>query len=384
MEREKRERAGYVLHLEGERNGEVTLSVSGTLALRNLETAIADLRALLAGFVPSEITVDLAGIEYLDSAAAVTLLKVGEAAGHGPVPCRFTNMSSRTGRIMDLLDPEAIGTGPLIPQRGAKGFFEEVGETSRSLFFDVKQLIAFLGELLFVLGYALRHPRVVRWEEVFFYMKRAGVDGLPIVGLVNFLLGFVVAIMAADQLIKFEFTVFLGSLVAIAMVKMFGPLMTAILLASRTGAAYAAEIGTMVVDEEVNALVSMGLDPTRFLAVPKILATLFVLPLLVLYADLVGVLGGLIIGKVDMDMAAYTYFSQIPANIGIFDLLWSLLKTVVFAVIIGGVGCQRGFKVRGGAEAVGKTTTSAAVTSIFLVIVVDTLFAVIAKYIPWA
>jgi len=380
MER-KKEEEGYVLRLGGEKNGEISLSISGTLALGNLKKAAADIRGLLDEFAPSKMVVDLAGLRYLDSAGAVTLLQIQQAAKDDSVPCRFENMNSETRRVMDLLDPVDIATEALIPERVGKGFFEEVGETARALIGDIKQLITFLGELLSVFWYLLRHPRFVRWGEVVFYVKRAGVDGLPIVGVINFLLGFVVAIMAANQLIKYEFTVFLGSLVAIAMVKMFGPLMTAILLAGRTGSAYSAEIATMVVDEEVNALVAMGFDPTGFLAVPKILATMIALPLLVLYADFAGVLGGLIIAKADMDMAAYTYFSQIPANIGIFDLLWSLLKTVVFAMIIGAVGCQRGFKVSGGAEGVGKTTTSAAVTSIFLIILVDTAFALILNYI---
>jgi phospholipid/cholesterol/gamma-HCH transport system permease protein len=381
MEREKIEHAGYALHLEGDKNGEVTLSVSGKLVLGNLKKVMEDIRSLLEDFIPSEITIDLAGLEYLDSAGAVALLQTEKKAKDKSLPFRFINMDPATERIIGLLKIEEIYTEPLVSYRAAKGFFEEVGETSRSILRDIKQLITFLGELLFVFWHALRHPRFVRWGEVLFYMKRAGVDSLPIVGFVNFLLGFVVAVMAAHQLAKYEFSVFLGSLVAIAMVKMFGPLMTAILLAGRTGSAFAAEIGTMVVDEEVNALISMGFDPAGFLTFPKIVATVFVLPLLVLYADLAGVLGGLVIARVDMDMAAYTYFSEMPTSISLFDLLWSLLKTVVFAVIISGVGCQRGFSVRGGAEAVGKRTTSAAVTSIFLIILVDTAFALVVRYI---
>lgn len=336
---------------------------------------------LMEEMAPSGLTVDLAGLEYLDSAGALVLLELENSARSASIPFRFVNFSEETQGIMTLLDREAIARKPLVGERGASGFIEEVGEVAFRLFRDFVMFMTFLGGLLTAIVYSLAHPRSLKWEDVLFYMKRAGVDGLPIVGLINLLLGFVIGIMASEQLAQYEFNVFLGSLVAIAMVKEFGPIMTAILVAGRSGSAFAAEIGTMKVNEEVDALVTMGFDPIRFLAVPKVLAMIVVVPVLTLYADFLGVVGGLIVGMSSLDLAPYTYFHEIPGSITIFDVLTSLVKTAVFAFIIAGIGCQRGFQVRGGAEAVGKTTTSAAVTSIFFIIIIDSAFAMALKYL---
>ena len=221
----------------------------------------------------------------------------------------------------------------------------------------------------------------MRWEDVKFYMKRAGADGLPIVALISLLLGLIMAFMSSLQLKQFGANIYVANLVTLAMVRELGPIMTAILVAGRSGSAFAAEIGTMVVNDEVNALVTMGFDPIRFLAVPKVLATMVVVPILTVYADLFAILGGLIVGITGLDLTAFTYIQQTKSSIRIFDFATSLIKAVVFAMLISGIGCQRGFKVKGGAEGVGTSTTSAVVSAIFLIILADSAFAIMLHYI---
>jgi phospholipid/cholesterol/gamma-HCH transport system permease protein len=371
----------HIIRVKGEKGGEITFSVEGRIALDNIGVVLPAIKGLMDEMVPAKLTVDLSGLEYLDSAGALVLVELENRARAASISFQFANLSRETEGIMALLDREALSREPLIPERGTSGFIVEVGEVALRLLQDFVMFMTFLGELLTAVVYSFAHPRSLRWEDVLFYMKRAGVDGLPIVGLINLLLGFVIAIMASEQLRQYEFNVFLGSLVAIAMVKEFGPIMTAILVAGRSGSAFAAEIGTMKVNEEVDALVTMGFDPIRYLAVPKVLAMIIVVPVLTLYADLLGILGGLIVGAADLGLAPYTYFHEIPGSITIFDVLTSLVKTAVFALIISGIGCHRGFQVRGGAEAVGKTTTSAAVSSIFLIIIIDAAFAMVLKYL---
>jgi phospholipid/cholesterol/gamma-HCH transport system permease protein len=201
------------------------------------------------------------------------------------------------------------------------------------------------------------------------------------VALISLLLGLIMAFMSSLQLKMFGANVYVASLVAVAMVKELGPIMTAVIVAGRSGSAFAAEIGTMIVNDEVNALLTMGFDPTRFLAVPKVLAAVFVVPVLTLYADLFAILGGLIVGVVGLDLTVYTYVQQTQGSIRIFDIVSSLVKAVVFAMLVSGIGCQRGFQVRGGPESVGTSTTSAVVSAIFLIIVVDSAFAIILHYI---
>ena len=212
-------------------------------------------------------------------------------------------------------------------------------------------------------------------------MKRAGVDGLPIVSLISLLLGLILAFMSSLQLKQFGAGIYVASLVGVAMVRELGPIMTAILVAGRSGSAFAAEIGTMIVNEEVDALAVMGFDTTRFLIVPKVIASMLVVPLLSLYASIFGILGGMIIGVTGLDLSVYTYAKQTMDSIDTFGVVSSLIKAAVFAMIIAGIGCQRGTQVRGGAEAVGAATTSAVVSAIFLIIVCDSAFAIILYYI---
>jgi phospholipid/cholesterol/gamma-HCH transport system permease protein len=165
------------------------------------------------------------------------------------------------------------------------------------------------------------------------------------------------------------------------MVRELGPIMTAILVAGRSGSAFAAEIGTMVVNEEVDALRTMGFDPIRFLAVPKVLATVIVVPILTIYADFFGVLGGMVIGVTSLDLTVRTYIIQSIKTIQVFDIVTSLIKAAVFAALISSIGCQRGFQVRSGAQDVGKFTTSAVVAAIFMIVVADSIFAIMFYYI---
>jgi phospholipid/cholesterol/gamma-HCH transport system permease protein len=207
------------------------------------------------------------------------------------------------------------------------------------------------------------------------------VDGLPIVGLISLLLGLILAFMSSLQLKQFGANIYVASLLAIAIVKELGPIMTAILVAGRSGSAFAAEIGTMMVNEEVDALSTMGFTPVQFLAVPKVLAAMIVVPLLTIYADIFGIMGGVIVGVLGLDLTVYTYLKETQRSLTLLDITTSLIKSGVFAVLIAGIGCQRGFQVRGGAEAVGSATTSAVVAAIFLIIVTDSAFALVFHYL---
>ncbi len=372
---------GHTIQVSGDKGQQVTFTVSGRIALDNLESFITETQARLQEMIPASLTVDLAGVEFLDSAGALALMELESNARGRSVTFAFANLTDKARGIMGLIDPKALATPPLISDRPTGNFLERLGETTLKVLSDYKRMLTFLGELLGALTHALLHPRAVRWDDVAFYMKRAGVDGLPIVGLIAILLGLILAFMSSLQLKQFGANIYVASLLAISIVKELGPIMTAILVAGRSGSAFAAEIGTMMVNEEVDALTTMGFSPVRFLAVPKVLAAMIVVPLLTLYADFFGILGGLIVGIVGLDLTAYTYLKETQTSLSLMDLVTSLIKAGVFAVIISGIGCQRGFEVRGGAEAVGAATTSAVVSAIFLIIVTDSAFALVFHYL---
>jgi phospholipid/cholesterol/gamma-HCH transport system permease protein len=360
--------------------GEVVVALSGRLSLENLKALRADTQGLFGEAAPPRLAVDLSGVQYLDSAGALALLELEREAGSRAIPFDFVNLSPEVQRMVDLIDPDSLAVPPLITER-RQSPMEQMGEATLKFLGDLVQVMTFLGALLQSLFFSLLHPRSVRWGEVLFYLKRAGVDGLPIVGLISLLLGLIIAFMSSLQLKEFGANIYVASLLAIAMVKELGPIMTAILVAGRSGSAYAAEIGTMMVNEEVDAMVTMGFDPVRFLAVPKVLATVIAMPLLTLYADFFGILGGLIVGVTGLDLTVYTYISETQRSLDLFMVVSSLVKAAVFAVLIAGIGCQRGFQVQGGAQGVGSATTSAVVAAIFLIVVTDSAFAIVLEYV---
>jgi len=196
-------------------------------------------------------------------------------------------------------------------------------------------------------------------------------------------MGLIIAFMSSLQLKQFGANMYVASLVAIAMVRELGPIITAILVAGRSGSAIAAEIGAMKVNEEVDALVTMGFNPIRFLAIPKVVAAAAVVPLLTFFSDLFAIVGGMAVGVFGLGLTIGTYTSLTAWALTVFDVVAAAVKSLVFGVLVAGMGCQRGFSVRGGAEAVGNATTSAVVAGLFLIIVTDSVFAVALNYIRW-
>ncbi|RLF59160.1 MAG: hypothetical protein DRN37_04150, partial [Thermoplasmata archaeon] len=179
---------------------------------------------------------------------------------------------------------------------------------------------------------------------------------------------------------QFGANIYVASLVSLAMTRELGPIMTAIIVAGRSGSAFAAEIGTMKVSEEVDALFTMGFDPTRFLVVPKMIASVIVVPVLTLFSDLFAILGGMVVGVFILDLTASAYIDQTLKTLTLFDVFWGFFKGAIFALLIAWVGCLRGFRVTGGAASVGQATTSAVVSSIFLIILTDSVLSVILRY----
>jgi phospholipid/cholesterol/gamma-HCH transport system permease protein len=216
----------------------------------------------------------------------------------------------------------------------------------------------------------------LRWRPILFNIQRAGFDALPIVGLLSFLLGVVVAYQGAAQLRQYGANIFVADLVGLSMLREFAPLITAITLAGRSGSAFAAQIGTMVVTEEVDAMRTLGIAPLELLVLPKIIAMVVVLPLLTVFADVLGVAGGMVMARSQLDVGFDDFLDRMAKAVSATSYLVGIAKAPVFAVIISVVGCFQGFRTRGGADSVGQQTTRSVVQSIFLVIVADALFSI--------
>lgn len=264
-------------------------------------------------------------------------------------------------------------------RRKARGTLDQLGNATLGLVHEAQAVLAFLGEMVIAALGVLRAPRSLNWKELMPTMERSGADAVPIVLLINFLVGMVMAFQAAVQLKQFGANIFVADLIGISMTRELGPLMTAIVICGRSGAAFAAELGSMKVNEEIDALRTMGFGPMRFLVMPRTLALLLVMPVLTLLADVVGVLGGLVVGLSSLDLTSSIYFTQLQKAVSLWDVYSGLLKSMVFALAIGLISCQQGLATAGGAEGVGRRTTSAVVITLFTLILIDATFTVLLR-----
>lgn len=317
------------------------------------------------------VTIELEALEELDGACAALLSSF--VVRHPAV--RLEGARPGVAALLELYQ--------LSPGEGLKdcpkriSTLDQIGRFAADMVRTTRTALEFGGELVVALLQAIRQPSSVNWGELARLMERAGADGVPIVVLLNFLVGLIIGLQTAEQLARFGASVFMADGVGLAMTRELAPLMTAIIVAGRSGAAFAAELGTMKVSEEIDALRTLGLDPQRYLVFPRILALALVVPLLTLLADVVGCLGGWVISVAELGISSTLYFSRLHDAVGLSDLLGGLIKSVAFAVAIGLISCQRGLATRGGAEGVGASTTAAVVTILFNLVVLDAVFTVI-------
>jgi phospholipid/cholesterol/gamma-HCH transport system permease protein len=254
---------------------------------------------------------------------------------------------------------------------------EKIGMKGVAAWKGMFALLSFIGECAFVLMRIAPQPKRWRWLQVLKNIQIAGFDALPIIGLTAFLLGIVVAYQGSDQLRHYGANIFVVELVGFAMLREFSPLITAIIIAGRSGSAYAAQIGTMVVTEEIDGMRTIGIEPIDFLVLPKIIALLVALPLLTVFADVTGVFGGMIMARSQLGIGYHEFLVRFGSVIHLSALLIGIGKSFVFAAIIAIVGCYQGFRTKGNADSVGRQTTRSVVQSIFIVIILDSGFSVL-------
>ena len=360
--------------------GDMTLHFWGRLDVSRSSAMLRELDAFFRKGAPSSLSVDLSRVTYLDDFGALVLVELKRMMTGANRGFRIQKPAKEVQEALHVFRFDSLGDSAALSRKQTPGFLVRLGDAAIRHVNDTKYLISFIGSAFLALVHVFIHPRSLRMEETFSCMQKTGVDALPIVSLISFLLGLIMAFMSAVQLKQFGANIYVASLVSLAMVRELGPIMTAIIVAGRSGSAFAAEIGTMKISDEVDALYTMGFDPTRFLVVPKLIASVVVVPLLTLFSDAFAILGGLLVGISMLDLTMSSYMAQTVKTLSLFDFTLGLIKSVVFAVIIAWIGCLRGFQARGGADAVGSATTSAVVSSIFLIILTDSLFSVIVRY----
>jgi phospholipid/cholesterol/gamma-HCH transport system permease protein len=328
---------------------------------------------------PEQVIVDASEIEYCDGSGIGYLFGLRQRQEKNGGGLEIRGLQAEFQQLLDLFDPSEFEDSPEI-QPGPVSFFEKIGRSTCRICEEAYTFLEFLGEAGVAMVKALLNPKQVRWKDAFLVAETAGVDALPVIALIGFLMGLIMAFQAAIPMRQFGAVIYVANLVGLSMVRELGPLMTAIVLAGRSGSAFAAELGTMKVNEEIDALITMGLDPVRFLVVTRILAAVIMTPLLTLFADLIGVMGGSIV-LLSMGYSLDTYLKQIFSMVTYVDLLGGLFKSIVFGLLVAGIGCLRGLQTEIGASAVGESTTRAVVGGIVLIVVTDGIFSVVYYYL---
>jgi len=322
------------------------------------------------------VIVDLSGVSQADSAGVAALAECVAMARARKT--RFSAVGA-TDQVRDVLSkvpmPSSLGQGT---QRTRTGSLERLGASGLAVLESTTSFMQLLADtaywgLIAPLRRRFPPPGATTLQAI-----RMGVDALPIVGLIAFLLGLIMAFQAAFQLRQFGANIFVANLVGVSMVRELGPLMSAIVVAGRSGSAIAAELGTMVVGEEIDALRTMGINEIRFLVTPRVYAITFTQPAVTLFSMAIGILGGFLIAILYLDLSATAYLQQTISALTLNDLVTGLAKSVVFAWIIALVGCHCGLRITGGAEGVGRATTTSVVASIFMIIVADSVFTTLA------
>jgi phospholipid/cholesterol/gamma-HCH transport system permease protein len=354
--------------------GTLTLAFKGSLTGPTAGLAWKQAGELLGKKRPPLLIIDASGLDSVDEAGLSILVDLCRQQRTQDSDCRIEGLSPECQHLLSQYDPYEKPVPQAVPPK--LQLPEEIGRVTVHLWDDMKEQIIFMGQLTAALGNVLRHPSRLRAKDMWSVMETAGTNALPIIALIGFLLGLILAFQSAMPMRTFGAEIFVANLVSLSLFRELGPLITAIILTARTGSAFAAELGTMKVNEEIDALTTMGLDPVRFLVVTRVLGAVIVTPLLTIFANLFGLIGAGVV-MLSLGFPLVTYVQQVMSSVSIGDLLGGLFKAFAFGIMVSAVGCQRGLQTKSGASAVGESTTRSVVSGIIWIVIADGIFSVL-------
>ncbi|SLN37568.1 MlaE family lipid ABC transporter permease subunit [Oceanibacterium hippocampi] len=374
MSRENVSPAGWIEWRDGAAGGSVVLG--GPWTIRQAGA----IERLLDRFTPpvaERVEVDLTALEALDTAGAWLVYRTCKRLGADGREVVVTGAREEH----DILLREVAGNdNPCEIEPPTENvvvrLLAEVGRETVRLGHETRNLLGFFGIVMSTVGRALVNPRRLRFTSLVYHMEQSGLNALPIIGLISFLIGVVLAYQGATQLRRFGADVFVVDLIGVSILREIGILLTAIVIAGRSGSAFTAQIGAMKVNEEVDAMRTLGLDPVEVLVVPRVLALMITLPLLGFFADIMGLMGGALMAWASLDIQPSLYLERLQQSVTFWTFWTGMIKAPFFAATIAMIGCFEGFQVSGSAESVGRLTTRAVVEAIFLVIIIDAGFSI--------
>jgi phospholipid/cholesterol/gamma-HCH transport system permease protein len=346
-----------------------TLTLSGDWVLDNLAAIQTELNSLSK----TDISTIDAEIDHLDTAGSLILQKLSQE-----IHVKINGIKEWQAPLLDLIDTEQEKPSAApAPFRAIEKVFIHIGKHSIEAWNGFLNLLSFIGETTIRLGGLMTHPKRIRGISIIRHINETGVAAIPIVALIAFLISVVLAYQGSGQLRRFGAEIFTINMVAVSVLREMGVLLTAIMIAGRSGSAFTAEIGVMKVNEEVDAMRIIGIRPFEILVLPRLIALVITMPLLTFIADIMGLLGGGVISFISLDISPDQYLERCRAAIKMWDFWVGMIKAPVFGAVIAIVGCMRGMQVSGSAESVGRLTTISVVQSIFLVLLLDALFSIL-------
>jgi len=319
------------------------------------------------------VEIDASEITAMDTLGAWLLQRTIRSLEQRGCSVSLRGLHPEYDALLQMIASRAVNAEVSVP---IPPLLSRIGRHAWHGLFDILGLLGFVGEGVLITLRSIIHPRRIRWKPVLYNLQTAGVEALPITGLLSFLLGIVIAYQGADQLQRFGASIYVVDLVGLSMVRELSPMMTAIIIAGRSGSAYAAQIGTMKVTEEIDALRTIGVVPFELLVLPKLLALIIAMPLLTVFTDVTGILGGMVMASAQLNISVDVFIDRLDEAVNTSSYLVGIGKAPVFAAIIAIVGCYQGLQVSGSADSVGRQTTVSVVQSIFLVIVADAMFSI--------
>ena len=331
---------------------------------------------------PKRIRLDLAQLEALDTVGALLLRQLRDRLSEQSHPVTIVNIRTEHIALIDAVW-RAADAEPVVPppRRRLRDTVEAIGQASLKAARGAFDLVAFFGVIVTALVRVCLRPRRLRLTALVYHMDHTGLRCLPILGLLSFLIGVVLAYQGAEQLRRVGAEIYVVNLLGLSILREIGILITAIIVAGRSGSAFTAQIGTMKVNQEIDAMCTLGLDPVEFLVIPRILALVVVMPLLTFFANMVALFGGATMSYILLDINFHQFVNQMRIPVDFNDATVAMIKAPVFALVIGMVGCYEGLLVSGSAESVGLRTTKSVVESIFLVIVLNAVFSVLFQFL---